>query len=192
MLWRILTMQSMSNKLATNILFVFIYSIFVFIITPDSKLSKDERWVKSELIHDTRLLNNYTIVILITLASLMVYSWGIVYDKFWVFHDLLSISPSMLSHMLILAASWVIVYVISTVILVLLSFAVHYICVNNLLSMIPAEYCFKQTADEFVYIVANDEYRELFNKPESMWMYNLLTFYHKLANRFNIIVELDM
>lgn len=57
--------------------------------------------------------------------------------------------------------------------------------------MVPAEYCFEQYENEFIYIVANYEYRELFNKPESMWMYNLLTFYHKLALRFNIVVHID-
>lgn len=165
--------------------------MLIFILTPSRFLAKNEIAIKNELIHDTRLLNNYTITILITLLSLMMYSWGIIYDKFWFFHDILYMSPSILSHLLILIVAWIIVYILSSGILIALSFAVHYICIYNLLKMVPAEYCFEQYENEFIYIVANYEYRELFNKPESMWMYNLLTFYHKLALRFNIVVHID-
>lgn len=184
-------MRSMSAELSTKILPIYMYSILIFILTPSRYLSKPEATIKSELIHDTRLLNNYTITILITLSSLMMYSWGIIHDKFWFFHDVLYIQPSILSHLFILVIAWIVVYILSVGILISLSFAVHYICAYNLLKMVPVEYCFEQRDGNFVYIVANDKYREMFNKPESIWMYNLLTFYHRLALRFSIVVLTD-
>lgn len=185
-------MNMLTSKTMVRITLLFLYSMSVSILfKKDKYLSKNLQIIKDELIHKFNLLNDYSILMIGTLLTLAIFSYGLINNKFTIIYDIFLTEPSLLLHVFILVIVGVITSIIMFISMFLLSFIIHYICIRNLLIMVPIEHSFEYIGcDTYQYIVADKSYINLFKDiPESVWMADLLVFYRNIALHLEISIE---